>query len=591
MPKETPPEPVGWRELASVAFLAVLVTLAVMAVIPPLFEVPQTDDWAYRASVVQLLKTGRFVDLGWGDPTLVFQVFWGWLFASIFGPSYGTLRMSTLTLLPVCIVSAHYLLRRIGMGTLIAATLAIWIVFQPIALLLAYSFNTDFPSLALSTLAMACMVHAYTRPTTGRWFLTGAAIGAAFLTRQTGALLAPIALLCLWFPEADSPRQTRGKQAVALLAPLIVALVVGAVLNPRTLDIFALSNGPFTETAEGGTRLSRGAQNLVAGSLTVSLFALPLLLAGFGAGFLRNLGPTKIRSGGRRAHLGRVLPPVWGRVLGSLVLVLVLAGIVFLLEPGLGQGQGPFRRGWPYQGNYLSRQAMMAPEGAFRITSRGSWALFTYTLPFVAGWWVVRGSWLPLALLGRMRGRSRLDRSTRLAGVVVLMGALQFVPFLFAQSFYDRYLVTAVLAVFVLAGGPLRGSIPSWRQGVLLATTAFCLCVSIEWARFQTDRSQAVWSVASELAASGVPVEEIAAGFEWQGHHLYLRALEELTIEMPIEMAAPFPWGPLVPPSTYKVTDIPGPTPLDGDVIASYRGFLRRERSYVGARIRPGVKR
>lgn len=601
----------GRRELALFGLVACAFLGLVVALVPPRFEVPQADDWAYRAGVARMLEEGRFVDLGWGDPTFLLQAAWGGLFAVGFGASYTVLRISTLFLLPLAAVSGYFLLRRVGLGWAIAGGGALWFVANPIALQLAYSFNTDFPFLATSTWAMAALVYAAMERRARTWVLAGTAIAAAFLVRQPGLLLLPIGLTLLWMPlgpsRADrsagsgvgaSGVRSRLQLSVALALPVLLALGVAAWWHPRSLDLPALTNGPLT--ADGtppGTMGIRGLREFVASLFTLGLFAIPSLLAGAGRkspgpglqiGASQGDGSTRSATGpGTPSETGplRKRPQSVGRHGLALTSILLLGIGLLLLGPWLSDGQARYTAGWPYQGNYLARAPLIAHEVRTRIGDRTAWTILTHVLPFVAAWLVVRSAWILRTSMGHARSLG-LRRDDVAALFVVLMGGGLFIPFVFAPSFYDRYLIPAVLPILVLSGGPLREPLPSVRRKVFLLATLLFLGLSLEWTRFQIDRGQAVWQVASELARE-VPAAEVRAGFEWQGHHLFLPALEQLAPHPPFAMTAPFVWGPLVPPFTCEVLEISGPPPPNDGFVARYRGFLRTTPSFVGARFRP----
>ena len=108
------------------------------------------------------------------------------------------------------------------------------------------------------------------------------------------------------------------------------------------------------------------------------------------------------------------------------------------------------------------------------------------------------------------------------------------------------------------------------------------MSLSLEWTRFQIDRGNAIWSVASDLVDEGFPPEQVGAGFAWNGHHLYLRAVDELGAKPPFDMAGSFPWEPLLEPFQFVVVER---REVKSQVVAAtYRGFLERDLRYIVAR-------
>ncbi|MCA9759055.1 MAG: glycosyltransferase family 39 protein [Candidatus Eisenbacteria bacterium] len=599
------------RELAWSVLGSILATVCVLLAISPLYDTPQMDDWAYRAEVIRFLETGRYVDLGWGDPTMILQVLWGALWAALFGPEYSVLRLSTLSLMPLALVSAYWIFRECGAKSVVAACGAGLLVLQPLSLLLAYSFNSDFPAFALSLTGIALTLRAHRTRSIGVWFAAGLFIASAFLIRQSAAPLIPIALVAAYWSERRSTRRNRWSVGAMIVVPFLAALFVTTAWAPRTLDVLSLSNGPLAQEAktaaspaviviespgaaaaakalvgvsmaqsDADQRPSPGTphtleiartavREFLAGSMTLCLLAFPFLIAGWS---LRK-SPKQL--------------------LGSLLVVLLTAAVFYVARDLLSDGQARMLAGWPYQGDCLSRGGFVAPDIVSRIGSRPVWNALTCTLPWLVGFALARASWLPQLSLAGVRSRSGLDVRTRCALIAVSMGAAQSLILLVAQSFYDRYLSSALLAVLVLASGPLfstpaiRGSERSsgghrGRIASLVGLTLLVVSLSLEWTRFQIDRGNAIWSVASDLVDEGFPPEQVGAGFAWNGHHLYLRAVDELGAKPPFDMAGSFPWEPLLEPFQFVVVER---REVKSQVVAAtYRGFLERDLRYIVAR-------
>src|SRR5690606_9159961 len=124
--------------------------IACFIYISPFYEVPQNDDWAYFQSLQYWINTGELKHWGWNDPILLFQLWWGKLFASIFGLSYSTLRCSTLVLFVSGVMAMYFLQVELGIPRKWATLGALLLFFNPFSLTLAYSFNTDIPYLSLT---------------------------------------------------------------------------------------------------------------------------------------------------------------------------------------------------------------------------------------------------------------------------------------------------------------------------------------------------------------------------------------------------------------------------------------------------------
>ena len=110
-------------------------------------------------------------------------------------------------------------------------------------------------------------------------------------------------------------------------------------------------------------------------------------------------------------------------------------------------------------------------------------------------------------------------------------------------------------------------------------------CFSIEWTRAYVDRAQANWDIARSLVKGGTAPAEIAAGYEWGGANLYMKAVS-LGAHPPYDLEYSYPWDGLVTRTTYIVDEV---KPLrkrtfqDAKTVRSYRCFMSSELCFVGA--------
>ena len=77
-----------------------LLLLVTCIAVPPWGDFPQNDDWVHAKAVQRQLEdlTGPYRGHPFCTSSLVGLVYWGALFARVFGFSFDTLRMSTLVL-------------------------------------------------------------------------------------------------------------------------------------------------------------------------------------------------------------------------------------------------------------------------------------------------------------------------------------------------------------------------------------------------------------------------------------------------------------------------------------------------------------
>ena len=94
-----------------------LVVVLVVVLVNPLREGLTADDgWAYALSVRHWVETGQYKLNDWASVNMPVQIYWVGLLAKIFGYSFTLLRLSTLFLFLVAILSFYYLLRDFGTG-------------------------------------------------------------------------------------------------------------------------------------------------------------------------------------------------------------------------------------------------------------------------------------------------------------------------------------------------------------------------------------------------------------------------------------------------------------------------------------------
>jgi hypothetical protein len=160
---------------------------------------------------------------------------------------------------------------------------------------------------------------------------------------------------------------------------------------------------------------------------------------------------------------------------------------------------------------------------------------------------------------------------------VLAIGVAQFLPALAQAEFYDRYLLVLLPATVVMAASwaPIRRT--GWLAGVL--ALVLLAGASLEYTRMYVDRAKASWQLAEAMVRSGVPPEQINLGFEWDGTHLYLEAVQTLGLGFRFDLQRGYPWDPLTN-HRYEMTEF-DLAPGSGSDRTSYRSFLSRQRRSV----------
>jgi hypothetical protein len=467
---------------ALAAFFAAAVFL-----VPPRGEFPINDDWDYFATVGDLLRYGEIRLSDWPGMSLVAQVYWGGLFAKLFGLSYMTLRLSVITLAFAGALALYYWARAIERTRVESLFLGLLYATSPLVFSLSYSFMTDVPGASLMVICLLVQAHCFRRGGVLLYLLAGVMAGLAYLVRQIAVL--PALVLAASLLPALFQRQARVRDFLALTIPLVL------IINGHRFWLTHVHGLPY-QAATGRF------QFLAPETMLLLLFLQVLALCVY-------LAPLLVCLVGRRASAY-----VWRSRGAGLVVVAVLFGVLVLMGLAGAELPPPYTQ---YLGDsYLGFEAFVGatlrgPRIAVGSNSLGMFSLVNaiglVSLSVGAGFlfldlrarWTGRASsWLPLSP-GDQAG---------LCGLVLL-------GLLVGQEYpFDRYLVPIIplLAMFLLSRLPRgRGLMRSPLSWVLLAVYGI---VSVMGTQDYLVRAQARWRAVDSLLQSGIPPEDIGAGFE-----------------------------------------------------------------------------
>ncbi len=505
------------------AGLILLAFLMLIGLINPFHEFAVEDDWDYARSVWYLCRLGLFQRSELMEASALFPVSWGALFATIFGFSFVTLRLSTLALAGVALIFFYALLGELNfdVSRRILATLVL--LASPVFVFLAFSFMTDISFLGAVIGALYCLVRAQKQQQLFWTFAGSIFVGLAFLSRQLGGLIAFAYVTFILFQQHG--RVFRQDILYRLLAATVVpGLVVGgygvwlqffggATWADHTRSIAATWH--FWAQPDFLAVLLR---RLVESAATLGVYLLPLWLAG-GAALLKGWPSWKQYA-------------LWHKVAIGAIAVTFTAIVVRLAA----------RDEWfPYLPDQLTR--------------RGLRPYLSYTAyyhqiqrPLV----VPLGLSVVLTVLGVVTGIilcvwlfQRISRPlTPELGLiywstfVLLAGSLAFF------SFYERYLLPLMPGMIILVLDRARhrrfSSRVAWA-GILAAALCSGGLMQDYFAL-----SQAKWAAAEKLAGEGVPPERIDAGFEWNGWHLYDKSIAHIQAHhLPMQIT---PWEYILDP-------------------------------------------
>ncbi len=501
-----------WRSRAiDLVGLAVLWTVMALVVFPT-GDFPVNDDWVYAASVRKLLDSGRFELLACSTASVGPQVYWGALFAKLFGDTHASLRASTVVLGLVGGAGVYLLFREVWRDRLGALVLATTLLVNPVYFSLAYTFMTDVPFVALTVTSMLLIV-AGIRRSNRPLLIAGVAMAVSGVLLRQFAVVVLVGFGC-WYVARHRPTV---KTFVIAALPLIAGLLLNWSFDrwmaetgrrPLPLPTAGLVNVFLPKIVWSVRAL------ILNGSSYVGLFLIPLAVYYLPVGAMP----------GRR----------WMVVIrwSAIVLLAVVIG-AFYVPRGLTV---------PVQGNvlewygigpltlsdvYIHKQNL--PEESSAVAT--AWtlvtglALLSFACVFVA---VCVG-----AAKGYARWRSGDPSASRkpLAIAAFFVGiAASYLAILLLMAagypLYDRYFLLLVLVCgFALPCLRMDMRPSSAGAGVRFASAVVPLICSAVFSVVVTHDffawSAVRWTALQQLLADGVAPAQIDGGYEFNGTYLY----------------------------------------------------------------------
>src|SRR5579884_3562851 len=484
-----------------------VVVLAVYAgtalIVPVMTNAAVGDDWVYTRSVEILVHQHHLKVLDLAVVTLIFQVFWGALFAEILGMSFGAVRISTLAILFLSAIAFYTLCRELGVSRSRGALGTAAYLFNPLAYVMGFTFMSDPHFMAVAVIATALYARGLRPGDERRGFILAgsAAAAAAFLVRQEGALV-PFAVGVYLLA---SGRLRINRHSLALLIEVAAIPVVTLLLY--YVWLFKVNGVPIQQQSflktmrqagwAGTWQLSKWM--IFIATMYIGLFALPIAAA---AVFRL---PRFLRA---TPSLGWAVFAAWEAI--------VIAGVEIFAQPGH----------WPAGGNMPYIPQYLNPWGLGPPDIRGGRPWFKFITDAAQLKWVTIACACASLILVLAVGRKiRAVRSPQraAAGLVLTVGLWQIVGMLPPSYHFrtwavsmDRY--TLPLLPFALWLG-LWATRDLWLPQlfgwvVVAAFAVFAVMGTRDFLVFQG----ATWSYARQVIASGVPNTKLDAGAAWDGY-------------------------------------------------------------------------
>lgn len=161
-----------------------------------------TDDFAFAQSVRNYLNTGSLKVSEWSAPSLVFHIYWGYLFTSVLGFSFTSLQLSVISLLPILIIFIYLTLIKNKIEITQSLILAIFFLSIPWIMQFTFTFMTDIPFLTLEVIGIYFYTQGFKSNKNISLLFGSIASSLALLIRQTGVIL-PIAALIVIIAKGE----------------------------------------------------------------------------------------------------------------------------------------------------------------------------------------------------------------------------------------------------------------------------------------------------------------------------------------------------------------------------------------------------
>ena len=508
LPRVAPHEQVLWlaallRRHWTMSTLLAFYVASTFAV-PTLAPVPVSDDWIY-ARVVQTLLTQhvlRIPDIS--VTTLVFQAFWGGLFSSILGMTYGALRVSTIALVLAGSVALYLLQLEMGVNPKRSGGGVAAYLFNPLYYVLGFTFMTDPHFTSLLVITTYLYIRGIRRNAHSNRAIIAASLIAslAFLVRQQGALI-PLGFATYLLSAGQLPFRWSSIKTLARVgaAPALTAVTYFAWLK-YVNGIPQWQQGYLQYVSDAGlpaTILLLFELAFIA-VVYVGLFVLPLGLASF-----RSSVPG-IRTWRKR---DRLVFCMWALLVGFALFVVLPLGMTmpfvphFLTTAGLGPSDLIKNRA-----PLFSHQALVAVTVLCGISSLIFISRLTSSRDFSAP----------------------SNRSA--AGVLISIALWQLagtVPASFAfRNWYVDGHIAPSLDRYFLPLLPLAICLFSWstrdltmQAPVVWLSIGVFAVYSIAGTRDSLALQQATWKLDQRANQLGVLNIQLDGGAAWDGEHLY----------------------------------------------------------------------
>lgn len=501
-----------------IPFIVPFLFLAACLILTPWrFDFPLNDDWTYAIPVTHLLQDGKLILSDLAASTQITHVLWGALWAKAFGLDFGILRLSTIALGTSSLFFFYLLLKECRVEDKNALLGVACLAFNPIYFVLSNTFMTDVPYLFWMILSLYCYArHINTGSESWLWG-AGVAASACYLTRQIGFFL-PLGYCFMLFRERKLDLRTFLKIWILPAAAISGHYIwFNFMHGPTWASLNYVTKGTLQHMLSPGKLVSDIIQRVISSAIEIGFFILPLT-AGLivkTRQFFRKKSPANLSTG---VYLASAI-----FIFACLIYIAVKGSMPHLENTLNTYGLGTITVGG----------ANWKASGIFGKT--WFWNLIT-----VLGIVSMTAFMATFASIGKTKEPAQ----NRVLNLVLYVCCFQFAFSMLGLKFFDRYLLTllpCVILVPVFAANTLKFS-RSASFAVLF------LIAALSWAGTKDyfAWNKAKWEAGHLAESAGIPLKEVANGFDWDGYWNYEQNMAILKSVKPLRAMGEWEWQSMI---------------------------------------------
>jgi hypothetical protein len=497
-----------------------LVFLLILVIIPPFFDFPLNDDWAYAKSVKIFSETGNIKFSDWTAASFLAQLLWGYLFTLPTGFSFMALRISTIVLAFIGILCFYFILKELKFSEKLSVLGSLLLFFNPIFFNLSYTFMSDIPFISVVLLSLLFYLK-FIKTNKNIFLILGTLFSIiAFLIRQHGIIIS-FAMLIYMILDRKKHKLEFMKIAIVFIIPIII--LAGYQYWYMTF------HGPSVRYLSSGhllinfSSIARFIAYLLISITNIGFYLLPLAVL-----YLINI--KRIAKNINKKYFGIFFI--------AIVFILASFSVVYYLQfrnfPFLG-----------YQGFIISESGLgpkLLAGNNENIFPVYIWVIFDAIAIISAAFIVLIFAKYKLDKIKENKLRNMIRLNINMTGLdfCILSGSLLLIFLLLLASIFDKYLLffdryyTAIIPfVIILLLSYLKNTKLKLKHAekILVISVILIALFSLVGTLDYVSWNKARWKGIDYLQSKGISPAEIDGGFEFNGWQNYEYALANLSKE------------------------------------------------------------